>query len=127
MFNHGFRFPLQIVLMGVVRGIGFQKYGAIVNFIGFVCVATPTYAVLIFVARIGVYGKWIRSSVKLNFSMSCGLCIKCVIGQNFQLIWRGFSFSSRIETKEHVNDLCFRSVWFHFKKSFKAKKETSEY
>ena len=72
MLRHGFRSSLQIVLMGVVRGIGFQKYGAIVNFIGFMCVATPTYGVLIFVARIGVYGKWVKSSVKLDFSMLYG-------------------------------------------------------
>ena len=54
--------------MGAVRGIGFQKYGAIVNFIGFMCIATPTYGVLIFVAGIGVFGKWVKNSVKLACS-----------------------------------------------------------
>ncbi len=53
------RFYLQAILKGGVRGVGLQKYGAGINFVGYICVATPCLLVLIFVAKLGVVGKLI--------------------------------------------------------------------
>uniref|UniRef100_A0A8C3NKJ2 Multidrug and toxin extrusion protein n=1 Tax=Geospiza parvula TaxID=87175 RepID=A0A8C3NKJ2_GEOPR len=44
---------------GVLRGIGKQKFGAIVNAVTYYGVGMPLAAVLLFVARIGVMGLWI--------------------------------------------------------------------
>lgn len=41
---------------GVLRGIGKQKFGAILNAVGYYGVGLPLGAVLLFVARIGVIG-----------------------------------------------------------------------
>ena len=57
--HRGYRicFTFQIVLMGFVRGLGLQKYGAPITFGANICIATPIYCVLIFVAKLGVIGK----------------------------------------------------------------------
>ncbi|NXF87084.1 S47A1 protein, partial [Eubucco bourcierii] len=44
---------------GVLRGIGKQKFGAILNAVGYYGVGLPLAAVLLFVARIGVVGLWL--------------------------------------------------------------------
>ncbi|NXR64647.1 S47A2 protein, partial [Rhadina sibilatrix] len=44
---------------GVLRGIGKQKFGAILNAISYYGVGMPLAAVLLFVARIGVMGLWV--------------------------------------------------------------------
>ncbi|NXR77778.1 S47A2 protein, partial [Pycnonotus jocosus] len=44
---------------GVLRGIGKQKFGAILNAVSYYGVGMPLAAVLLFVARIGVMGLWI--------------------------------------------------------------------
>ncbi|NXV07065.1 S47A1 protein, partial [Cettia cetti] len=44
---------------GVLRGIGKQKFGAIVNAVSYYGVGMPLAAVLLFVARIGVMGLWV--------------------------------------------------------------------
>ncbi|NWR20268.1 S47A2 protein, partial [Emberiza fucata] len=44
---------------GVLRGIGKQKFGAILNAVTYYGVGMPLAAVLLFVARIGVMGLWI--------------------------------------------------------------------
>ncbi|XP_064021984.1 multidrug and toxin extrusion protein 1-like isoform X3 [Pogoniulus pusillus] len=44
---------------GVLRGIGKQKFGAILNAVGYYGVGLPLAAVLLFVARIGVIGLWL--------------------------------------------------------------------
>ncbi|NXQ16464.1 S47A1 protein, partial [Peucedramus taeniatus] len=44
---------------GVLRGIGKQKFGAIINAVSYYGVGMPLAAVLLFVAKIGVIGLWI--------------------------------------------------------------------
>ncbi|NXR31023.1 S47A2 protein, partial [Zosterops hypoxanthus] len=44
---------------GVLRGIGKQKFGAILNAVSYYGVGMPLAAVLLFVAKIGVMGLWI--------------------------------------------------------------------
>ncbi|XP_064585651.1 multidrug and toxin extrusion protein 1-like [Zonotrichia leucophrys gambelii] len=44
---------------GVLRGIGKQKFGAILNAVAYYGVGLPLAAVLLFVARIGVMGLWV--------------------------------------------------------------------
>ncbi|XP_064021983.1 multidrug and toxin extrusion protein 2-like isoform X2 [Pogoniulus pusillus] len=51
--------PLQGACSGVLRGIGKQKFGAILNAVGYYGVGLPLAAVLLFVARIGVIGLWL--------------------------------------------------------------------
>ncbi|NXW67179.1 S47A2 protein, partial [Hirundo rustica] len=44
---------------GVLRGIGKQKFGAILNAVSYYGVGMPLAAVLLFVAKIGVIGLWV--------------------------------------------------------------------
>ncbi|NWI70930.1 S47A1 protein, partial [Todus mexicanus] len=44
---------------GVLRGIGKQKFGAILNAVGYYGVGLPLAVVLLFVAKIGVIGLWL--------------------------------------------------------------------
>nr|XP_041575962.1 multidrug and toxin extrusion protein 1 isoform X1 [Taeniopygia guttata] len=48
---------------GVLRGVGKQKFGAIINAVSYYGVGMPLAAVLLFVARIGVIGLWIAMLV----------------------------------------------------------------
>lgn len=48
--------PCQGACSGVLRGIGKQKFGAILNAVGYYGVGLPLGAVLLFVARIGIIG-----------------------------------------------------------------------
>jgi len=50
---------LEVVTMGAVRGLGFQKYGAIFTFISFICIGISSSLLLIFKAHLGVPGFWI--------------------------------------------------------------------
>ena len=43
--------------MGVVRGLGYQKYGAIINVLAFLCLASLACMLLIFKANLGIFGK----------------------------------------------------------------------
>ena len=43
--------------MGAVRGLGHQKYGALVNFFAFICIGTLVYMLLMFKAKLGVAGE----------------------------------------------------------------------
>ena len=42
--------------MGAVRGLGFQKYGAIFTFVSFICIGMSSSLLLIFKAHLGVSG-----------------------------------------------------------------------
>ncbi|XP_072793366.1 multidrug and toxin extrusion protein 2 [Taeniopygia guttata] len=48
---------------GVLRGVGKQKFGAIINAVSYYGVGMPLAAVLLFVARIGVIGLWVAMLV----------------------------------------------------------------
>ncbi|NXK65903.1 S47A1 protein, partial [Sylvietta virens] len=54
---------------GVLRGVGKQKFGALINAVSYYGVAMPLTAVLLFVAKIGVMGLWL--------SMLAGVFILC--------------------------------------------------
>ncbi|NWU97820.1 S47A1 protein, partial [Upupa epops] len=56
---------------GVLRGIGKQKFGAILNAVGYYGVALPLGAVLLFVARIGVIGLWLGMLVCVSLLCTC--------------------------------------------------------
>ena len=43
--------------MGIVRGLGYQKQGAIITFVSLLCVGTSSSLLLIFVAHLRVPGK----------------------------------------------------------------------
>uniref|UniRef100_A0A674KCK7 Multidrug and toxin extrusion protein n=1 Tax=Terrapene triunguis TaxID=2587831 RepID=A0A674KCK7_9SAUR len=51
--------PLQCITSGVLRGVGKQKIGAILNAVGYYAVGLPLGSVLLFVARIGMIGLWV--------------------------------------------------------------------
>ena len=53
--------------MGVVRGLGYQKYGAIINFLSFLCLGTLSYMLLVFKAHLGVRGKFCYFFIFINF------------------------------------------------------------
>ncbi|XP_065064673.1 multidrug and toxin extrusion protein 2-like isoform X2 [Rhopilema esculentum] len=50
---------IQIICIGAIRGIGYQKYGAVINFIGYMCIGIPLFLLLIFKANLKVFGFWL--------------------------------------------------------------------
>ncbi|NXA63872.1 S47A1 protein, partial [Mohoua ochrocephala] len=56
---------------GVLRGIGKQKFGAILNAVSYYGVGMPLAAVLLFVAKIGVMGLWIAMLVCVFILCTC--------------------------------------------------------
>jgi len=50
---------LQTVQGGFLRGIGYQNYGTLMNFIGYYLIAIPSYAVLGIVLGWSLFGMWI--------------------------------------------------------------------
>ncbi|NXD82749.1 S47A1 protein, partial [Halcyon senegalensis] len=67
---------------GVLRGIGKQKFGAILNAVGYYGVGLPLAAVLLFVAKIGVIGLWLGM-----LACVCILCT-CFIVYISRMDWR---------------------------------------
>ncbi|NXK45804.1 S47A1 protein, partial [Chauna torquata] len=67
---------------GVLRGIGKQKFGAILNAVSYYGVGLPLGAVLLFVARISVIGLWL--SMLVCVSMLC----TCFIAYISRMDWR---------------------------------------
>uniref|UniRef100_A0A672UIJ8 Solute carrier family 47 member 2 n=1 Tax=Strigops habroptila TaxID=2489341 RepID=A0A672UIJ8_STRHB len=62
---------------GVLRGIGKQKFGAILNAVGYYGVGLPLGAVLLFVARIGVIG----TNPKASEEVTCAPTASCPAGR----------------------------------------------
>ncbi|NXA05385.1 S47A1 protein, partial [Sapayoa aenigma] len=58
---------------GVLRGIGKQKFGAILNTVCYYGVGMPLAAVLLFVAKIGVIGLWLSMLVCVFILCTCFL------------------------------------------------------
>ncbi|XP_062363096.1 multidrug and toxin extrusion protein 1-like [Cinclus cinclus] len=56
---------------GVLRGIGKQKFGAILNAVSYYGVGMPLAAVLLFVAKIGVIGLWVAMLVCVFILCTC--------------------------------------------------------
>nr|XP_009478628.1 PREDICTED: LOW QUALITY PROTEIN: multidrug and toxin extrusion protein 2-like [Pelecanus crispus] len=56
---------------GVLRGIGKQKFGAILNAVSYYGVGLPLGAVLLFVAKIGVIGLWLSMLVCVSILCTC--------------------------------------------------------
>ncbi|NWI08014.1 S47A2 protein, partial [Tichodroma muraria] len=56
---------------GVLRGIGKQKFGAILNAVSYYGVGMPLAAVLLFVAKIGVMGLWVAMLVCVFILCTC--------------------------------------------------------
>ncbi|NXL72886.1 S47A2 protein, partial [Leptocoma aspasia] len=56
---------------GVLRGVGKQKFGAILNAVSYYGVGMPLAAVLLFVAKIGVMGLWIAMLVCVFILCTC--------------------------------------------------------
>ncbi|NXI16670.1 S47A2 protein, partial [Irena cyanogastra] len=56
---------------GVLRGIGKQKFGAILNAASYYGVGMPLAAVLLFVAKIGVIGLWVSMLVCVFILCTC--------------------------------------------------------
>ncbi|NWX13357.1 S47A1 protein, partial [Aegotheles bennettii] len=56
---------------GVLRGIGKQKFGAILNAVSYYGVGLPLAAVLLFVAKIGVIGLWLSMLVCVSILCTC--------------------------------------------------------
>jgi len=54
---------LEVVSVGIVRGLGYQKQGALITFISLLCVGTSSSLLLIFVAHLRVPGFWIGAAI----------------------------------------------------------------
>ncbi|XP_062448453.1 multidrug and toxin extrusion protein 1-like [Rhea pennata] len=67
---------------GVLRGIGKQKFGAILNAVAYYGVGLPVGAVLLFVAKIGVIGLWLSMLICVSI-----LCI-CFITYIVRMDWK---------------------------------------
>ncbi|NXO27091.1 S47A1 protein, partial [Cisticola juncidis] len=66
---------------GVLRGIGKQKFGAIINAVSYYGVGMPLAAVLLFVAKIGVMGLWVAM-------LACILILcTCFVTYIYRLDW----------------------------------------
>uniref|UniRef100_A0A452H6H0 Uncharacterized protein n=1 Tax=Gopherus agassizii TaxID=38772 RepID=A0A452H6H0_9SAUR len=70
------------VTSGVLRGVGKQKIGAILNAVGYYAVGLPLGSVLLFVARIGMIGTNIGKVGKGNWPISPGNTEPKIPGQN---------------------------------------------
>uniref|UniRef100_A0A8C0JDZ1 Solute carrier family 47 member 2 n=1 Tax=Chelonoidis abingdonii TaxID=106734 RepID=A0A8C0JDZ1_CHEAB len=70
------------VTSGVLRGVGKQKIGAILNAVGYYAVGLPLGSVLLFVARIGMIGTNIGRVGKGNWPISPGNTEPKIPGQN---------------------------------------------
>ncbi|NWW47269.1 S47A1 protein, partial [Pedionomus torquatus] len=62
---------------GVLRGIGKQKLGAILNAISYYGVGLPLGAVLLFVVRIGVIGLWLSMLAAVSILCTCFIAYIC--------------------------------------------------
>ncbi|XP_040473701.1 multidrug and toxin extrusion protein 1-like [Falco naumanni] len=62
---------------GVLRGIGKQKFGAILNAVSYYGVGLPLGAVLLFVARIGVIGLWLSMLACVSILCACFITYIC--------------------------------------------------
>ncbi|XP_019400861.1 PREDICTED: multidrug and toxin extrusion protein 1-like, partial [Crocodylus porosus] len=58
---------------GVLRGSGRQKFGAILNAIGYYVVGLPVAILLLFVARIGIIGLWLGMLICAFIPCSCSI------------------------------------------------------
>ncbi|TFK13003.1 transcription initiation factor TFIID subunit 2 [Platysternon megacephalum] len=58
---------------GVLRGVGKQKIGAILNAVGYYAVGLPLGSVLLFVARIGMIGLWVGLLISAFIPASCSV------------------------------------------------------
>nr|XP_009671242.1 PREDICTED: multidrug and toxin extrusion protein 2-like isoform X3 [Struthio camelus australis] len=56
---------------GVLRGIGKQKFGAILNAVAYYGIGLPVGAVLLFVAKIGIIGLWLSMLICVSILCSC--------------------------------------------------------
>uniref|UniRef100_A0A674KGH3 Multidrug and toxin extrusion protein n=1 Tax=Terrapene triunguis TaxID=2587831 RepID=A0A674KGH3_9SAUR len=65
--------PLQCITSGVLRGVGKQKIGAILNAVGYYAVGLPLGSVLLFVARIGMIGLWVGLLISAFIPASCSV------------------------------------------------------
>ncbi|KAH1179081.1 hypothetical protein KIL84_000412 [Mauremys mutica] len=61
------------VTSGVLRGMGKQKIGAILNAVGYYAVGLPLGCVLLFVARIGMRGLWVALLISAFIPASCSI------------------------------------------------------
>ncbi|NXM75030.1 S47A1 protein, partial [Serilophus lunatus] len=67
---------------GVLRGIGKQKFGAILNAVCYYGVGMPLAAVLLFVAKIGVIGLW------LSMLLAVFILCTCFITYIYRMDWK---------------------------------------
>eukprot|EP00112_Aurelia_sp_Birch-Aquarium-sp1_P024064 Seg744.1 transcript_id=Seg744.1/GoldUCD/mRNA.D3Y31 product="Multidrug and toxin extrusion protein 1" protein_id=Seg744.1/GoldUCD/D3Y31 len=79
----------QGVTCGLLRGIGLQKYGAVVNFIGFDVIGLPLGVVLGLVLHKGVLGFWCGISVGMVFQVFVLIIILIVSN------WKKLSLKAR--------------------------------
>ncbi|XP_005298370.4 multidrug and toxin extrusion protein 1-like isoform X1 [Chrysemys picta bellii] len=61
------------VTSGVLRGVGKQKIGAILNAVGYYAVGLPLGSVLLFVARIGMIGIWVGLLISAFIPAICSV------------------------------------------------------
>uniref|UniRef100_A0A8C8SDC0 Multidrug and toxin extrusion protein n=1 Tax=Pelusios castaneus TaxID=367368 RepID=A0A8C8SDC0_9SAUR len=67
----------QCVTSGVLRGSGKQKFGAILNAIGYYAVGLPVGIVLLFVIRIGMIGLWLGLLISAFIPATCSVVYIC--------------------------------------------------
>uniref|UniRef100_A0A8C8SFS6 Solute carrier family 47 member 2 n=1 Tax=Pelusios castaneus TaxID=367368 RepID=A0A8C8SFS6_9SAUR len=65
------------VTSGVLRGSGKQKFGAILNAIGYYAVGLPVGIVLLFVIRIGMIGLWLGLLISAFIPATCSVVYIC--------------------------------------------------
>ncbi|RHY68784.1 hypothetical protein DYB30_007218 [Aphanomyces astaci] len=63
---------LTTTLQGVLRGLGLQHMGAVLNFVAYVVVGVPLGVLLDFYAGWGLLGLWVGMAVGISTSGGCG-------------------------------------------------------
>ncbi|XP_065065943.1 multidrug and toxin extrusion protein 1-like isoform X2 [Rhopilema esculentum] len=79
----------QGIASGILRGIGLQRFGAVINFIGFMVVGLPLGAVLALVVHLNVVGFWCGMAVGIALQVILALIL--LVCSN----WKDFSRKAR--------------------------------
>eukprot|EP00795_Rhopilema_esculentum_P009335 gene9335-17038_t len=81
----------QGIASGILRGIGLQRFGAVINFIGFMVVGLPLGAVLALVVHLNVVGFW------------CGMAVGIALQARKHAEVPGLEFSDESTSKEGLD------------------------
>ncbi|XP_065065938.1 multidrug and toxin extrusion protein 1-like isoform X3 [Rhopilema esculentum] len=87
----------QGIVTGIMRGIGLQKHGAVINFIGYMVAGLPLGAVLALVVHLNVFGFW--SGMAVGMALQVILALILLVCSNWD------EFARKARKRAEVPDL----------------------